>query len=59
LRGVKVALRYADRAGIDTVVIVGERERADSVVVVRDMRSRRETTVRRVDLLGVVREALA
>ena len=33
LRGVKAALRYADRAGIDLVVIVGERERADDTVI--------------------------
>jgi histidyl-tRNA synthetase len=59
LRGVKSALRYADRAGFDLVVIIGQRERDQENVVVRDMRSRQETTVRRVDLLGVVREALA
>ena len=45
LRGVKSALRYADRAGIDVVVIVGEREREEGVVVVRDMRSREEARV--------------
>jgi len=59
LRGVKSALRYADRAGIDLVAIVGERERADGVVVVRDMRSRQETRVPRADLVDAVRGALA
>ena len=59
LRGVKAALRYADRAGFDLVVIIGQRERDQQNVVVRDMRSRHETTVRRVDLLNVVKEALA
>jgi histidyl-tRNA synthetase len=58
LRGVKSALRYADRAGFDLVVIIGQRERDQANVVLRDMRSRNETTVRRVDLLDVVREAL-
>ena len=42
LRGVRSALRYADRAGIGVVVIVGEREREEGVVVVRDLRTREE-----------------
>ena len=46
LRGVKSALRYADRATIDLVVIVGQRERDDGTVVLRDMRSRTETVSR-------------
>jgi histidyl-tRNA synthetase len=59
LRGVKSALRYADRAGVDLVVIVGERERAEGAVVVRDMRTRQEQRVPRANLLGVVQDALA
>jgi histidyl-tRNA synthetase len=59
LRGVKAALRYADRAGIDLVVIVGERERQEGVVVLRDMRSREERRVDRVEVTLAVREALA
>ena len=54
LRGVKSALRYADRATIDLVVIVGQREREDGTVVLRDMRSRQETVVPRTDLVDVV-----
>jgi histidyl-tRNA synthetase len=54
LRGVKSALRYADRATIDLVVIVGQREREDGTVVVRDMRSRQETVVPRADLVASV-----
>jgi histidyl-tRNA synthetase len=58
LRGVKSALRYADRAGVDLVVIVGERERDEDVVVVRDMRSRDEARVSRGELVERVREVL-
>ena len=59
LRGVKAALRYADRVGVDAVVIVGERERAEGVVVLRDMRSREESRVRQDQLLSTLREQLA
>jgi histidyl-tRNA synthetase len=58
LRGVKSALRYADRAGIDLVVIVGERERAENAAVVRDMRTRAEKRVTRAELRDTVRGAL-
>jgi histidyl-tRNA synthetase len=59
LRGVKSALRYADRTGVDLVLIIGERERVDDVVVVRDMRSRLETRVPRAELSAAVQRALA
>jgi histidyl-tRNA synthetase len=59
VRGVKAALRYADRADIDLAVIVGERERADHTAVVRDMRTREETTIARADLMAAVRQAVA
>ncbi|HEV7663972.1 MAG TPA: HisS family protein [Chloroflexota bacterium] len=59
LRGVKAALRYADRADVALVVILGERERADGNAVVRDMRSRTETTLPRADVQRAVGEALA
>jgi histidyl-tRNA synthetase len=59
LRGVKSALRYADRAGIDLVVIVGERERGDGTVVLRNMRNRDEARLARADLLQAVQGALA
>jgi histidyl-tRNA synthetase len=59
LRGVKSALRYADRAKIDLVVIVGERERADATAVVRNMRTRGETRVGRAELLKAVQGAFA
>jgi histidyl-tRNA synthetase len=59
LRGVKAALRYADRAKIDLVVIVGERERADGSAVLRNMHTREETRVDRAELLNAVQGALA
>jgi len=58
LRGVKSALRYADRASIDLVVIVGQRERQDGTVVVRNMRSRQETVVARAELTDTVQRQL-
>jgi len=59
LRGVKSALRYADRAKIDLVIIVGERERNDSSAVVRNMHTREETRVGRAELLNAVRGTFA
>ncbi|HEX8966484.1 MAG TPA: HisS family protein [Chloroflexota bacterium] len=56
LRGVKSALRYADRAGVDLVVIVGERERQEGVVVLRLMRTRHETRIPRADVVAAVRD---
>jgi histidyl-tRNA synthetase len=59
LRGVRSALRYADRAGIEVVVIVGEREREEGVVVVRDLRTGEEARVPTADVVDVVRGAVA
>jgi len=59
LRGVKAALRQADRAGVEVVVIVGEREREEGVVVLRDMRSREERRVARSGVAEAVRQVLA
>jgi histidyl-tRNA synthetase len=59
LRGVKNALRYADRRDFDLVVMVGERERADKLALVRNMSTRQESTVPRMELVHTVREALA
>ena len=53
----KSALRYADRAKIDLVIIVGERERGDATAVVRNMHSREETRVDRAELLNAVKGA--
>jgi histidyl-tRNA synthetase len=58
LRGVKAALRHADRTGIDVVVMVGERERAEGAVLLRDMRSRDERRVPRDGVCQAVQQAL-
>jgi histidyl-tRNA synthetase len=58
LRGVKSALRYADRAGMDMVVIVGERERAEDAVVLRNMHTREESRIARGDLVSTVKGSL-
>jgi histidyl-tRNA synthetase len=59
LRGVKAALRHADRVGADLVVIVGERERAAGQVVLRNMRTREERTLARAELRAAVEAAVA
>jgi histidyl-tRNA synthetase len=58
LRGVKSALRYADRTDFDLVVIVGERERADGMVVLRNMRNREERRVAQAEAAAAVKDAL-
>jgi histidyl-tRNA synthetase len=58
LRGLKAALRHADRRGADAVVIVGEQERADGQVVVRNLRSRQESRVSRGELVQAVQAVL-
>jgi histidyl-tRNA synthetase len=50
LRGPKAALRHADRTDVRAVLLLGERERAEGVVVLRDMRTREERRVRQADL---------
>jgi histidyl-tRNA synthetase len=58
LRGVKAALRHADRIAADLVAIVGERERQTNEVVIRNMRTRQESSVGRAGLVEAVRGAL-
>ena len=59
LRGLKSALRYADRAAFDLVVIVGQRERSQERVVLRNMRTREETSIARSELVETARRVLA
>jgi histidyl-tRNA synthetase len=49
-RGVRGNLRYADRAGMRHVILIGARERADGMVLVRDMLLREERLVPSVEL---------
>jgi histidyl-tRNA synthetase len=58
VRGLKASLRYADREEFAAVVIIGERERLDETVVLRDMRSRTERSVPRADLPAAIEELL-
>ena len=44
-RGVKTSLRHADRRKIPLALLIGEQERADGVVVLRDMRAFQETRI--------------
>ncbi len=58
LRGPKSALRHADRAGVGAVVLLGERERQEGMVMLRDMRSREETRVPRAETLARLQAVL-
>jgi ATP phosphoribosyltransferase regulatory subunit len=58
LRGMKANLRHADRLNVPVLVIYGERERASGRPIVRDMRTRDEIGVDRVDLEVTVRSRL-
>jgi histidyl-tRNA synthetase len=49
---------YADKKGIPTVVVVGEKDLADGEVTVRDMRTGNQTKVRVDALLGFLEAAL-
>ncbi len=54
LRGPKAALRHADRTAVDLVAFVGAQERAEGVVVLRDMQARSERRVPRAELVEAI-----
>lgn len=56
--GLKAALRHADRSETDVVLLVGDRERREGTVALREMRSRAEQQVTRGDLTDVLRKLL-
>jgi histidyl-tRNA synthetase len=58
LRGARGNLRHADRAGIPLVALVGEQERAQGRVVLRQMASRREQSLPLETLVSTARAAL-
>ncbi|MBM2810506.1 MAG: hisS [Chloroflexi bacterium] len=58
LRGPKADLRHADREGVPIVLIVGERERDEGVVNLRDMAARDEVRVPRLEVIEAVRVRL-
>jgi histidyl-tRNA synthetase len=57
-RGLKLALRHADREGVPLAVIVGERERATDSVVLRELATKRQRAVPLVALPDAVVAAL-
>ena len=59
LRGLKANLRHADRETIPLVLIVGEKERDEGVVLLRDMRAREEVRVAQHEVPAAVSTRLA
>lgn len=55
LRGPKAVLRHADRTGAAAVLLLGERERAEGTVTLRDMRARTEAQVPRAEVAAALR----
>jgi len=53
-RGAKASLRHADRAKIPFAVLIGGQERADNVVLLRDMRAFQETRIPTADAAGQI-----
>jgi len=60
VRNVKVAtqIAYASKRGIPFVVLIGEQERANGEVAIRDLRTRRQHTLKRESLLSTLRQSL-
>ncbi|MCY4021751.1 MAG: HisS family protein [Chloroflexi bacterium] len=58
-RNLRRGLKHADRKGVAAVVIVGERERQQGQVLLRDMRNRQELTVPLDDVPDVVTKVLS
>jgi len=58
-RGLKANLRHADRDAIPVVLFVGEREREDGLVGLRDMKAFEETRVPLAEVVPAVRARLA
>ncbi len=54
-RNLRRSLKHADRKGAVAVVIVGERERKQGIVVLRDMRNHQEMQVAQEDVPDVVK----
>ena len=56
-RGLKGAMKAADRSGASHVVVVGERDLAEGVGQLKDMRSGEQTAVPIDDLFDALRRA--
>jgi histidyl-tRNA synthetase len=57
-RGLSANLKHADRTGIPLVAFIGERERAEEVIGLRDMGAHDETRIRATDFLDAVTSRL-
>ena len=58
-RSMKAQFRAADRSGAHIALVVGEQERADGTVTVRDLEGGDQQTVDRADVVDHVRKRLA
>lgn len=58
-RSMKAQFKAADRSGARLALVVGERERAEATVTVRDLNEGDQETVRRPDAVAHVRKRLA
>jgi len=57
-RSMKAQFRAADRSGAHLALVVGERERAEATVTVRDLTSGDQETIARHDVVAHVRKSL-
>lgn len=58
-RGLKGAMKGADRAGASIALVLGEQELAEETVVLRNLRTREQHTIARDDVLSSVQKLLA
>ena len=58
-RNLRRSLKYANRKGARLVIIIGEKERAQGQIVLRDMRNHREVQVASAEIEAVVERLLA
>ncbi|MEU3654930.1 histidine--tRNA ligase [Streptomyces sp. NPDC032161] len=58
-RGLKGAMKSANRSGARLTIVAGERDLAEGVVQLKDMESGEQTAVAPADVAGAVRERLA
>ncbi|MDQ6798400.1 MAG: His/Gly/Thr/Pro-type tRNA ligase C-terminal domain-containing protein [Actinomycetota bacterium] len=58
-RSMKAQFKAADRSGARLAVVIGERERAEATVTVRDLTSGDQETIGRHDVVAHVRKWLS
>jgi histidyl-tRNA synthetase len=57
-RGLKASLRHADHRGLPLVVVVGEKEREEGLITLRDMRAFEETRIPPSELTATIHHRL-